>query len=102
MTITTDGRKLVAGEVGRLVDFEDIGQDWVSLGHTLWLRRWETDDDADYDDFQMTALADPESGRLTTTATCFPEGKGYRCKLVTKLAGVDQLKTSDFTMDIDP
>lgn len=102
MTITTEGRHLVAGEVGRLITFEDIDFDWAGEGHTLWYRVWASDDDEDYEDYQMTALADPESGLLTTTAAIWPEGKGYRSKLVSKLAGVDQFMSEDFTMDIKP
>lgn len=102
MTITTSGRPLVSGEVGRLVDFEGIGFDWAGEGHDLYLRRWESDDPEDYDDYQLSALTDPESGRLTTVAACFPSGQGFRCKLVTKVASVDHLKTEDFTLDVKP
>lgn len=98
MQVTFDGRPLVAREVGRLVTFTDLDEDWASLGWTLKLRI--KNNGSACTDYALTAVADPNSALLTTVAGCFPRGQGYECQIVSFLAGVEQTSSEIFTIDV--
>jgi hypothetical protein len=109
MAITFEGRPIGAGEVGRTIDFTDLGLEWEGEGFEIYLRIWnDADDPTAYNDYEMTALDDPESARLTTTAVMFPGpyAQTYPCAVVVKLPqggglpSIDQMQSQTFNQTV--